>query len=215
MPYNTPDMDTLLKSKDEAIEKITKLQEIGLPGVKDVAKTIWQKIQEQLLLSPRQIAKKMVALAGEKIDTGWFPNKGAVTEEDAQLMVYGKIYKKNGKLYDKDYEETAWVYYQGDYDDSKIPCISHPTDRNYLPPLTKDHEMWKKSIKIVKKFKQDLQQIAIHLGEFLIALPNMIATIVISLVSLVSSIIVLPPGAGVPTALTAVQTMLKTLRRFF
>jgi uncharacterized membrane protein YbaN (DUF454 family) len=208
-----PDLDSIMQNKNDAVEKINKLQEIGLPGVKDVAKVIWQKIQDQLLLSPRQIAKKLVMLAGESLDTGWFPGKGGMTEEDAQLMVYGKVYYKNGKLYDKDYPDSAWVYYDGsNFDDSNIPCIGHPGDEDYFPPMTKDHAMFKEAIDNVKKFKAALQQIAIHLGEFLIALPNMIITIAISLVSLVSSIIILPPGAGIPTALTAVQTMLKTLK---
>lgn len=213
MAFNVPDIDSIMSKKNDAISKINDIQEVGLPGVKDLATTIWKQIVARFLLSPRQIIKKLIMLSSDKFNTGWFPGNGPMTERDAQIMVYGKEYYRNGKLYDKDYETTAWVYYDGsNYDDSNIPCVSHPGDEDYHPPLSKDNPFWQDLMKMVDRFKKAIKQLAIKLGEFLVALPQIIITIAVSLISLVSSIIILPFGAGIPTALTAVNTVLKAIK---
>lgn len=214
VPFNSVDMDAIKKLRDNLTEKINKLQGLGLPGVKDIPNAVWTMIQGQLLLSPRQISKKLLMIQGSKFQKG--DNTSfikPITEEDAQLMVYGKVYYQDGKLYDKDYNTSAWVYYKdSNYDDSSISCIAHPSEEDYFPPINTENPMFQKAIAIVKELKEGLLQLGIKLGEFLVALPSTIATIVVSLVALVSSLIILPIGAGIPPALTAVQTMIAAIK---
>lgn len=192
MVYNSPDVSSLQKSKDDLQSKITKLQGTGLPSTKDVAQTLWTNLIEPKLLTQRQISKKMLMMAGQT----YVP---PMSEEDAQLIVYGKIYYKNGKLYDNDKIDPA--------------CVSKPGDEDYMPPFDENHPMWKKIKDMIKKFKDDLIQLGIKLGEFLFMLPAAIVNITLSLTSLVSSAVILPFGAGLPTALSAVQTMIQTLKQ--
>jgi len=190
MAYNSPDIESIEKTKEELENKITDLQEIGLPGVKDIPKTLWEEVIKPKLLTERQVAKKMIMLQGETFDM-------PITEEDAQLIVYGKIYKKNGKLYDNDEKDSS--------------CISKPGDEDYIPPINLKHPMISNIKEMIKKLKKDLLQLGIKIGEFLVAIPASIINIATSLIALVSSAIVLPFGAGLPAAITAVQTMILTL----
>jgi uncharacterized protein (TIGR02145 family) len=211
--FNSPDTNEIKKVIEDTKNKLVKLQSIGLPGIKDIPDTIWQIIVATCLLSPRQISKKLLMNQGSQYATGWFPGSPPITEEQAQFIVYGKIFKKNGKLWDRDYLLTSWVWYKdSSYNDSNIDCVAHPDEEDYSPPLERDHPMFQNAIKMVKDCKDDLKQLGIKVAEFILALPDAIATIIISLVSMVSSLIILPPGAGVPTAITAVKTMLKTLK---
>ena len=122
-----------------------------------------------------------------------------MSEEDAQLCIYGKLYYKNGKLYDNDKIDPA--------------CISQPDDDDYIPPLDENHPMWKKITNQIKDLEDGLVQLGIKLGEFTIAIPTTIATIATSLAALVSSIIILPFGAGIPTAMTSVLTMIEAIKK--
>lgn len=189
--FNSPDVDSIKKTKDDLETKINELQGIGLPGIKDIPKTLWDNLIKPKLLSPRQVTKKFLMMQGQAFDP-------PLAEEDAQLIVYGKIYYKNGKLYDNDVKDPS--------------CVAKPGDKDYQPPVDKNHPMWKKVEQMIKDLKDGLIQLGIKLGEFLFALPNAIITIAVSLVALVSSAIIFPPGAGIPTALSAVQTMMATIK---
>lgn len=189
--FNTPSTTELTKSKDDLQKKITSLQEIGLPAVKDVPKNIWEKAIKPKLLTERQVAKKILIMQGSTFNP-------PMSEEDAQLFIYGKIYYKNGKLYDNDKLDPA--------------CVAQPGDDDYLPPLDENHPMWKKINQQIKDLEKGLTQLGIKLGEFTIAIPTTIAVIATSLVSLVSSAVILPFGAGIPTAMTAVQTMMAAVK---
>ena len=189
--FNTPDVSSALKTKDELDSKITELQEVGLPGVKDVPKTLYKNLIEPKLLTPRQATKKLLMLQGQSYSI-------PITEERAQLIIYGKIYYKNGELYDNDKKDPA--------------CVSKPDDDDYQPPLDKDHPMWKKIEEMFKDLKTKLIQLGIKMGEFLLAIPAAIINIATSLIALVSGAIVMPFGAGLPTAISAVQTMMATIK---
>lgn len=191
MAFNTPNIDSINKTKDELEEKIKSLQEIGLPGIKDVPKTVWKQLIEPNLLTPRQVAKKILILQGQKY------NK-PILEEDAQLIIYGKVYYKNGKLYDNDKKDPA--------------CVAKPGDEDYVDPIDEDHPIWKNIIEMTKGLKDKLIQLGIKLGEFLFAIPQTIITIATSLIALVSSAIILPFGSGLPAAITAVMTMVATIK---
>ena len=65
---------------------------------------------------------------------------------------------------------------------------------------------------MISDLEKDLFQLGIKLGEFTIALPAATVTIAISLTALASSVVILPFGAGIPTALSAVQTMVSTIK---
>lgn len=188
---NGPDVSSIQKTKDDLDEKIKSLQEIGLPGVKDVPKTLWKELIEPKLLTPRQVAKKILIIQGQAYPI-------PITEEDAQLIIYGKIYYKDGKLYDNDKKDPA--------------CVAQPGDEDYQPPLDENHPIWKNIKEMVTGLKDKLIQLGIKLGEFLFAIPQAIITIATSLIALVSSAIILPFGAGIPAALTAVMTMLSTIK---
>lgn len=187
--FNSVDISSISKMKDELETKITNLQELGLPGIKDIPKTLWKNLIEPKLLTPRQVAKKILIIQGQGFE---------LSEEDAQIIVYGKAYYKNGKLYDNDKKDPA--------------CVAKPGDEDYESPIDENHPMWKKVEGMFKELKDKLVQLGIKLGEFLIALPAAIISIATSLIALVSSIIILPFGSGIPTALTAVQTMVSTLK---
>jgi len=155
----------------------------------------------------------MLIIQGSKFNPGWFPGAEPIDEERAQLIVYGKVFYKDGKLYDKDYEGSAWVWYKNaNYDDSNIECVAHPGEEDYMPPMDTKHPMFKDAKDLVKGLKEDLKQLAIKIAEFILALPEAIIQIVLALLSLISSIIIIPPGSGVPTALTAVQTVFRTIK---
>ena len=65
---------------------------------------------------------------------------------------------------------------------------------------------------MITDLENSLIQLGIKLGEFTLALPAATATIAVSLTALVSSVAILPFGAGIPTALSAVQTMTSTIK---
>jgi len=189
--FNSPNTDDIQKTKEELHSKINELQEIGLPSVKDVTKTLWTNVIEPKLLSPRQVAKKFLIIQGSNYEI-------PITEEDAQLFIYGKVYYKNGKLYDNDLKDPN--------------CVALPGDEDYAPPIDENHPLWQKITGMVKELKDGLLQLGIKLGEFVFSIPNAIATIAVSLIALVSSAVILPFGAGIPTALSAVQTMIATIK---
>lgn len=188
MAYNTPDIESIQKTKEDLDKKIKELQEIG---ISNPTKTIWKNLIEPKLLTERQIAKKMLITQSQSFGQ-------PISEEDAQLIIYGKIYYKNGKLYDNDVKDPA--------------CLSKPGDEDYEPPVGMDHPMIKNIMEKIKGLKESIFQLGIKIGEFLIALPAAIVTIATSLIALVSSAVVLPFGAGLPAALTAVMTMIATIK---
>jgi len=189
--FNTASTSELTKSIDNLQNKITTVQSIGLPPISTMPKNIWDKSIKPNLLTQRQIAKKMIILQGASYNP-------PISEEDAQLCVYGKIYYKNNKLYDNDKLDPA--------------CISQPGDDDYQPPINENHPIWKKIDKQIKDLENDLIQLGIKLGEFTIAIPAATLTITISLAALVSSAVILPFGSGIPTAMTATQTMMTVIR---
>lgn len=186
--FNSPDVSSIKKDSEDLEKKINDLQKIGLPNNPGTA--FWLMIQPKLL-TPRQVAKKMLMMQNQSFDP-------PMSEEDAQLYIYGKVYMKNGILFDNDNLDPA--------------CVSQPGDVDYQPPITKDHPLWKKITGMTKDLEKSLVQLGIKLGEFTIALPTATVTIAVSLTALASSIVILPFGAGIPTALSAVQTMVSTIK---
>jgi hypothetical protein len=199
--FNSPDVDFVKRSAEDAKNKINKLQEIGLPGIKEIPKKIWREIQK-MILTERQIAKKFLMMQGKLMN---IPGNFQMSEEDAQLMVYGKLYYKNGKLYDNDKKDPACVATPGD-EDNRNPAFY------FVAPIIETHPLWEKITGMIKELKEKLIQLGIKIGEFIAALPRAIIQIVTSLIALVSAAIILPFGAGIPTAITAVQTMVETLK---
>lgn len=191
LTLNSPPIDSLLEKKDKLTTNVKQLQQIGLPPISTIGKQVWNNMIKPILLSERQIMKKVILMSSQS-----FPIP--ITEEDAQLIVYGKIYYRDGKLYDNDNEDDI--------------CVSKPGDEDYEPPIDQNHPLWKKTIGQIEDLKNSLEQLGIKLGEFMFAQPNAIANMVISLVALASSVTILPFGAGLPTALSAVQTMMKTIK---
>lgn len=205
-----PGHDDMKNKKTELKDKINKLQEIGLPSTKDIGKQIWENMISPKLLTPRQIAKKMLLLQGQKMNP-------PLTEEDAQLIVYGKVYYKDGELYDNDWVEdlysssTLKKFYKNK-PEGDIACVSLPSDEDYEPPVDETHPLWQKIENMLNEIKDGLLQLGIKLGEFLFALPQAFAVMITSLIALVSSLVILPFGSGLPSALTAVQTMIAALK---
>jgi hypothetical protein len=190
--FNNPvGIDDMKNNKDDLQKKITQLQSIGLPSLKDLGKQIWENMIQPKILSPRQISKKILLMQGQSMNP-------PLSEEDAQLIVYGKVYYKDGELYDNDNEDPA--------------CVSQPTDDDYSPPLDENHPLWEKIKGMFKDIEDGLLQLGIKLGEFILAQPQAIAQIITSLISLASSITIMPFGSGLPTAITAVQTMMATIK---
>jgi len=188
---NSPDTTAINTALKDINAKIKSLQEIGLPGIKDAVKAVWTNAIQPKLMTQRQIAKKYLIMQGQSYDP-------PMAEEDAQRVVYGKLYFKGGKLYDNDLLDPK--------------CIAQPGDEDYHKPMDENHPIWQKIVNMIKDLENSIMQLAIKLGEFTFALPNAIAVIAVSLVALVSSMVILPPGSGVPTAISAVQTMLSTIK---
>lgn len=189
--FNSPDTTKLKENSKELKNTVKDLQLKELvPSGKNIGKTIWENIIKPQLLTPRQIAKKILLMQGQ---SSTIP----MSEEDAQFIVYGKLYYKNGKLYDNDSVDSN--------------CVSKPTDDDYSEPLDKNHPLWQRVEKMIEDLEDSLIQLGIKLGEFVFAQPNAIISMTLSLTALVSSLTILPFGAGLPTALTAVQTMVTTI----
>jgi len=189
--FNSVQTSELINSRNKLKDGITTLQSLGLPPVSKVPTNIWDKAIKPNLLTQRQIAKKLLIVQGGSFDP-------PISEEDAQLCIYGKLFYKNGKLYDNDNLDPN--------------CIAKPSDEDYQQPINENHPMWKKIDSQIKDLEDGLTQLGIKLGEFTIAIPTAIAIITTSLASLVSSIVILPFGAGIPTAMTAVQTMMSVIK---
>jgi len=178
--------DELTKIIDGIKNDMIILQGLGLSAIKDVTTILWNTI-EPLLLTKRQTAKKVLLISNP-----------LMTEEDAQLFIYGKLYYKNGILYDNDILDPS--------------CVSKPTDDNYHKPIDDSHPISKQIDKWIKELKDSLIQLGIKLGEFIDLIADTTVTIALALTSLVSSVIILPFGAGMPTALTAVKTMMMAIK---
>lgn len=196
--FNSPDVQDALQKVEDLQEKIEKLQEIGLPAVKDIPKMLWEKLILPKLLTKRQIAKKILIIQGQL----FMP---PMTEERAQMIVYGKLYYKNGKLYDNDEKDPNCIAVPGERDNREAFFY-------FIPPIDLNHPLIDKIKNMIKELKDKLIQLGMKLGEFMVALPQAIITIATSLVALVSSAIILPFGAGLPTAITSVMTMIQTIK---
>lgn len=180
------------KSQKEMKEKIENFQNLGLPPIQLIPKTIWEKIIEPKLLTKRQIIKKTVMITNKSLPT-------PVSEEDAQLIVYGKLYYKDGVLFDNDKEDPA--------------CVAMPGDPDYHKPIDENHPLWKDIEQKIEDIKSAFKQLGTKLGEFTFLIPHTIQTIAVSIVSMTSSIIVFPPGSGIPTAITAVQNIITAIKQ--
>lgn len=186
---DSPNIDTLLETKTKLEEDIKKLQAIGIPNPADAILNILES--KGLILTKRQIAKKFLILSSQKFNP-------PMSEDDAQLFIYGKVYYKDGKLFDNDKADPA--------------CVAQPGDEDYQPPIDiENHPLCQKIQKIIKDFKDSLKQFGAKLGEFIVSIPKITITIATSLIAMVSSAIILPFGSGLPAALTAVQTMMATI----
>jgi len=178
--------DELKKNIDGIKEDIVTLQELGLSPISKITTNLWNVI-EPLLLTKKQTAKKILLISTPEM-----------TEENAQLFIYGKLYYKNDVLYDNDLIDPS--------------CVSKPTDDKYYPSLSETHPISKQIDKWIKELKDSLKQLGIKLGEFVDLIADTIETIALSLSSLVSSLVILPFGAGIPTALTAVKSMIIAIK---
>jgi hypothetical protein len=195
--FNSPDTQKANEIAQNLKNQIDLLQQIGLPGVKDIPKLLWKRIQA-MILTDHQIAKKILMISGSAY-------KPSISEERAQFMVYGKVYYKNGRLFDNDRQDPN--------------CLATPGAKNnreqhfyFAPPLDVNTLIIKDIEAKIKELKEKLLQLGNVLGAFMIALIEAIAVIVVSLIALVSSIIILPFGSGIPTAITAVLTMIRTIK---
>ena len=185
-------IQALKDNKAKLDENIKKIQSLGVPNPADFIISILEK--QGLILSYRQIAKKMLLIRTKSCSK-------PMSEEDAQLYIYGKVYYENGVLFDKD------------KNDPNSPCIAKPGDEDYQPPIDiKNHPLIQNIEKLIKDFKDGVKQFGVKLGEFLIAIPAAIAVIITSITALAAAVLILPPGAGLPTALTAVQTMIAAIK---
>lgn len=185
-------IQSLKDNKSKLDDNIKKIQAMGVPNPADFIISMLEK--QNLILSKRQIAKKMLILSTKSTP---YP----MSEEDAQLFIYGKVYYENGVLFDKD------------KNDDNSPCVAKPGDEDYQPPIDlKNHNLIIKIEKMIKDFKDGIKQFGAKLGEFLLQIPAAIAVIITSITALISSVMILPFGSGLPSALTAVQTMIATIK---
>jgi hypothetical protein len=186
---DSPNIDSLIETKTKLEEEIKNLQAIGIPNPADAIINMLES--KGLILTKRQISKKFLILSSQKFNP-------PMTEDDAQLFIYGKVYYKDGKLFDNDKADPA--------------CVAQPGDEDYQPPIDIDnHPLCQKIQKMINDFLDSLKQFGAKLGEFIVAIPKAIVTIATSLIAMVSSAIILPFGSGIPAALTAVQTMMATI----
>jgi hypothetical protein len=147
---------------------------------------------EQYLLTPRQIAKKIMSLGSPLMPK----LEGVPVDEDNEksihMVVYGK-YKvdENGTLIDNEKKDPDCV------DPDKCLNLKHPIfDR----------------IKVLyKELKNSLKQIPAKLSQLGDAYVLAGQQIITGTLALVSSAIVLPIGSGVPAALAAVQTIVSAI----
>lgn len=190
--FNSIKDDMLKKAKQELDDKLEILQNLGLPPIKLIPKTLWEKTIEPKLLTERQIIKKIIMTTNQSLPI-------PITEEDAQLVVYGKLYYKDDMLYDNDKEDPA--------------CVASPGEPDYHKPIDENHPLWKSVVQKIEDVKKALKQLGVKLGEFAFLIPQTIATIAVSITSMVSSLVIVPFGSGIPTAMTVVQSIITAIKQ--
>jgi len=177
------------------------------------------------MLTNRQMAKKIIMMGGNI--TGVSPTQGInagvntlgqrgaavvniaagglinqIDEDIAHLTVYGKfLYDSNGILIDNEilYPECVAVDGEGE------GGVNHMTSSNPLLQRVKD---------IKKEFKFAVAGLRIKAGEIGQAFIDMIFQLVLAITTLASAATILPPGSGLPTALSAIKSIPTTLMAF-
>lgn len=198
----SPDMTSLSGGTIKIKEDIRKLTGIGKPPTfSSFLKMVWDTSIKPKLLTERQVMKKMIMMQGQSYPI-------PITEERAQLMVYGKVYDRKPEL-PTDTILTLW-----DNDKSDPNCVSKPSDDDYIPPMDENSPMWQDILKKKDELKDSLDEIGIKMGEIVFSLPIAAIEITASLISIASSAVILPPGSGLPTALSSLQTMINSIAKF-
>ena len=133
-------------------------------------------------------------LAGQEINS--------IDQNIAHLMVYGKfLYDANGQLVDNEILFPKCVAGEGKGE-------SGITHMSVSFPLL----VWIKDLK--KEFKNAIASLRIKAGELAQAYIDMQFQLVLAITTLASAATILPPGSGLPTALSAVKSIPTALMAF-
>lgn len=144
--------------------------------------------------TPPQVAGGINATLGQEINS--------IDEDTAHLMVYGKfLYDANGRLIDNEERFPDCVAKPG----QGLSGITHMS--NSFPLL-----QWAKNAK--KEFTFAMAGLRIKVGELGQAFIDMQFQLILAVTTLASAVTILPPGSGLPTALSAVKSIPTTLMAF-
>jgi hypothetical protein len=206
-------------------EKINQLSAIKAPKLtfSDASGTGTYKF-----MTDRQIAKKIIILGGnmsgisaspavEEALNRTVPQQGSALVSEfagqqvgsidanlAHLMVYGKfMYNENGMLIDNEILFPDCVAGEGEGKGE-----SGITNMSVDFPLMQ----WIRDIK--KEFKFAIAGLRIKAGELGQAFIDMQFQLVLAITTLASAATILPPGSGLPTALSAIKSIPTTLMAF-
>jgi hypothetical protein len=179
--FNSPDSSQLKEQVDKAVVGIDKIR---------VKPTISIDLTKYFL-TDRQIMKKIIMVKSP-----------GITEENAQLIVYGKLYYKDDKLYDNDKLDPN--------------CVLQPTDEDYAilgPSLDENSPIGDEIKKMKEESIQSVKELGIKLQELIVAQIQCLTEIISAITSIAASIAIMPPGSGLPVAFASLQTMLSSIKR--
>ena len=195
-----PDTSTLTGMTNSMTEKINEYRSMTVPSIAQIGVFLWKNLVKPKLLTERQICKKIIMMNGQYYTP-------PITEDRVQLIVYGKIYDKKPGL-PTDTILTLW-----DNDKSDTNCVSKPTDKHYIPPLDKNAPMMKEVLNKKEQLRKSMQELGIFAGQLAITQPTAMVQIVATTTSIASSLVIMPPGSGLPVAFASLLTMMNVIRK--
>lgn len=137
-------------------------------------------------LTKRQIAKKILENAS--------PNKDEETKKSIHMLVYGKYLVEDGKLIDNE--------------EQRPDCVERRRDKKVRKAMDDNHTILKDQ---TKKLKRELKNAGAVLNakysEIKTAIKNFNIQLTTATAAIASSSAILPPGSGVPVAITAAQNI--------
>ena len=133
------------KKIDEITTSVQSMKKIAPPTFKELLDQLWDSTIEPLILTPRQIAKKiMLTTSGIVPGVGAIPSVPKLDEKTVHLAIYGKLlYGPDGQLIDNEKEHPEcvnWKRFRKNTSDDK-------SDNNDIFPMKDKVKNMKKELK--------------------------------------------------------------------
>jgi hypothetical protein len=162
--------------------------------------------------SKEKLEKKIESIQKSGININPIVNK-ALLKIDEMLLPHEEIAKKlliirselSGNKITEDLAELIIYGTADDPDNNRGESFS-------IKGIDKKNPIMEEVKDIIKTVKDNILQLGIKSAEFIKELIDATTQIITSIIALAASVVILPFGSGIPTAITAVKTMLAALR---